>query len=173
MGRARGRLLTVATAVVLVAGLPTFATATGDRQVPHQWRPAVSQTRVDSKYPQAGNPRVDALHYQLRLRWRPGKRTLTGHETLLWRATRTVRRFALDLSPDLRLRSVRLDGRPVAHTHRHHKVHLQARVRRGSVHRLVFVYAGVPHAVRSGPARGGGARITPRGELWTCQPPYG
>ncbi|HEY7043149.1 MAG TPA: hypothetical protein VH419_05720, partial [Nocardioidaceae bacterium] len=174
MGAARRRLVTaVVTAAIVVASAAIPAPATEGRQVPHRWRPAVSQTRVDSKYPQAGDPRVDALHYRLGLRWAPATRTLTGHEALLWRATRTMRTFALDLSPDLRLRSVRLDGHRVVHTRRHHKLHLHARVRRGSVHRLVLVYAGVPHGVRGGPIPGAGAQVTPSGGLWTCQPPYG
>ena len=49
---------------------------------------AAESTPVEDRvYPRVGDPSVDALHYDLDLTWAPRSRTLTGVETLVFRAT--------------------------------------------------------------------------------------
>ena len=50
-------------------------------EVPARLRPAVSLPREDSRHPDAGDPGVDALSYDLDLSWVPEARTLTGVAT--------------------------------------------------------------------------------------------
>ncbi len=127
-------------------------------------------------YPQTGNDVVDALHYSLDLTWRPATRTLIGREVVTLRAARAADALTLDLAAHLRVRSVRLDGRRVAFRHggaQGDALVVPVSVRADSLHRLKISYRGRPHNVRSGPAAGAGIQINRRGELQTCQPPFG
>ena len=73
---------------------------------------AVSTPREDSVYPAVGDPRVDALHYNLDLTWEPDDEHLTGAAVITFRAARTAHRFQLDLGPGLTVGEVALDGEP-------------------------------------------------------------
>ena len=79
---------------------------------------AVSTPREDSVYPAVGDPRVDALHYELDLTWAPDAEHLTGAAVITFRAARTARRFQLDLGAPLTVGEVALDGEPIAFARR-------------------------------------------------------
>jgi Peptidase family M1 domain/Peptidase M1 N-terminal domain len=65
----------------------------------------------DPLYPSIGNGGYDAQVYRLRLAYDPAVRVLRGRATLLATATQDLRALSLDLQ-GLRVRSVRVDGRP-------------------------------------------------------------
>lgn len=171
-------LLAVALALPLsgpVAGSPASAATASAARAPYS--AGLSHPVEDSYYPAKGDPGIDALHYGLDLDWRRKARTLRGVATIVFRATRTDDRFQLDLADPMRVRSVRLDGRPAAHTHRGKTLVVDEPVRRGSRHRLRVVYRGTPEPARGPASRADiahlGMRVTDRGELWTMQEPFG
>ncbi|MGH3411970.1 MAG: M1 family metallopeptidase [Marmoricola sp.] len=142
----------IAVLVVPVAALPAAAAVRPGCATPHVsrgWCRATSRPVRDSVYPGPSHPGVDALHYLLRLRWRPGLLRLSGDETLRFRATRQAPDVPLALAARLHVRSVRLDGRHVPHSHHGRTLLVHHRVRRGSVHTLRIRYAG--HAPRALP----------------------
>ena len=93
---------------------------------------AVSTPREDSVYPAVGDPRVDALHYELDLTWEPDAEHLTGAAVITFRAARTARRFQLDLGPGLTVGEVALDGEPIRFARRGKDLVLRAPIERTS-----------------------------------------
>lgn len=138
---------------------------------------AVSTPVEDSLYPDVGDPRVDALHYDLDLTWLPRRRTLQGEATVVFRATRTTRRFQLDLAGHLKVSGATLDGRKVEVRHRGKDLLVRAAIEEDQRYELALTYAGRPRPVRAPTTRSdfttAGFTVTPAGEVWTMQEPYG
>ena len=139
---------------------------------------AAESTPVEDRvYPRVGDPGVDALHYDLDLTWAPRSRTLTGVETLVFRATADAERFQLDLGAPLEVSAVRLDGEAVGHAHLGKNLVVRAPTTRDGRYTLVVEYAGTPRPVAAPTNRSDfsslGWTITPDGETWTMQEPFG
>ena len=139
---------------------------------------AAESTPVEDRvYPRVGDPGVDALHYDLDLTWAPRSRTLTGVETLVFRATADAERFQLDLGTPLEVSAVRLDGEAVGHAHLGKNLVVRAPTTRDGRYTLVVEYAGTPRPVAAPTNRSDfsslGWTITPDGETWTMQEPFG
>lgn len=138
---------------------------------------AVSDPVEDSYYPDVGDPGVDALGYDLALAWAPRKRLLTGEAVIAFRATGDATSFRLDLAPALEVSEVRLDDEVVAHTHEGKDLVVEAPVAKDERYVLDVDYAGTPEPVDAPTTRGDfsrtGFEITPSGEVWTMQEPFG
>lgn len=138
---------------------------------------AVSEPVEDSVYPRAGDPGVDALHYDLDLAWAPGPRRLEGTATITLRATRDAAALRLDLARSLRVTELTLDGRPASYRHRGKDLLVTESVRADQRYRLVVGYVGSPRPVPAPTTRLDfttlGFTVTPGGEVWTMQEPYG
>ena len=157
--------------VPLVSGTPTSEPTETDLDV------ALSEPVEDSVYPDVGDPRVDALHYDLDLTWLPEDRRLEGVATITFRATRTARRFQLDLAAPLDVSAAELDGAAVEVLHRGKDLVVDAPVEADRRYELTVRYAGVPRPVPAPTTRTDfsttGFTVTPAGETWTMQEPYG
>jgi aminopeptidase N len=138
---------------------------------------AVSTPAEDTVYPDVGQPGVDALHYDLGLSWDSHHETLTGNETLLFRATRTAGQFQLDLAHQLDVSHVWLDGKSVSFTHVAKDLVVQTAVRSGDRHVLQLTYSGVPEPAVAPTDRPDfsttGWTATGDGGAWTMQEPFG
>jgi aminopeptidase N len=138
---------------------------------------ALSTPTEDTIYPEVGQPGVDALHYELGLSWDARHETLTGNETLLFRATKTASQFQLDLAHQLNVSHVWLDGRSVPFAHPAKDLVVDASVRSGDRHVLQLTYSGVPEPVVAPTDRGdfvtSGWTTMRDGSAWTMQEPYG
>jgi len=128
-------------------------------------------------YPDVGDPGVDALHYDLHLSWDPSQETLTGSETVVLRAARTADHLQLDLSHQLEVGHVWLDGRSVPFSHPGKDLVVSAPVTVGDRHVLQLSYSGTPEPVVAPTDRGDfettGWTTTSDGSVWTMQEPYG
>lgn len=165
----------VAAAALLATGLPSASAAACPSGVPAGWCQAVSHPVRDSVYPAPSHPAVDALHYRLRLDWRPGHHRLLGDETLTFRAARRVPVVRLALAHRVQVGTVRLDGRPVAHDHPRGVLLVRHGAGRGSVHTLRIRYATTPrHAEPLFAQRNAtGVFHTPGGDVFTNDEPVG
>ena len=139
---------------------------------------AAESTPVEDRvYPRVGDPSVDALHYDLDLTWAPRSRTLTGVETLVFRATADAERFQLDLGAPLEVSAVRLDGQDVEYAHLGKDLVVRAPTTGDRRYTLVVEYAGTPRPVAAPTNRTDfsslGWTITPDDETWTMQEPFG
>ena len=139
---------------------------------------AAESTPVEDRvYPRVGDPGVDALHYDLDLTWAPRSRTLTGVETLVFRATADAERFQLDLGAPLEVSAVRLDGEDVEYAHLGKDLVVRAPTTGDRRYTLVVEYAGTPRPVAAPTNRSDfstlGWTITRDGEAWTMQEPFG
>ncbi|WP_067430197.1 M1 family metallopeptidase [Nocardioides jensenii] len=141
--------------------------------VPKRWASAANETVEDSVYPQYGDPLVDALHYDLRLTWAPDQTTLTGVETLTFRATADASKVTLDLSDALTVSRVELDGKRAVASQHGDQLQVGARVVTDSVHTLRIRYAGTPRSGGSTFRGDIGVQLGPGNELGTSQEPYG
>jgi aminopeptidase N len=139
---------------------------------------AVSETREDSVYPEVGDPLVDALSYDLDLDWDPAKDTLTGQETLVFRATADADRIPLDFNEDLTISALTVDGKSVTHEVDGYDLSIDAPIRADQRYEVAIAYAGVPQPApapseRSDFAAGVGWNVTDEHETSTLQEPYG
>lgn len=154
-----------------VAGVPTTSPVEPDLEL------AVSEPRKDSVYPAVGHPGVDALHYDLDLTWKPGRRLLQGRAAVTFRATTTAPRFRLDLAKPLRVKRARLDGERVRTTRRGNRLVVHAPVTADQRLTLTVAYAGRARPVPAPTTRGDfsttGFTVTSSGAVWTMQEPYG
>ncbi|MBA2954844.1 M1 family peptidase [Nocardioides sp. MAH-18] len=177
----------VATALLLTA-------CTGDTDEPREASPAPgpapatstpppatvrgeSEPVEDSVYPDVGDPGVDALRYDLDLRWDRVTTTLTGVERLRFRATADADRVRLDLSDALTVSSVTLDRVPASYEQDGKDLLVSATVAADSRHTLVVRYAGTPEPVPAPVQRRDfdttGWTPTSDGGAWTMQEPFG
>lgn len=138
---------------------------------------AISEPREDSVYPDVGDPGVDALHYDLTLAWTPETSTLDARESLTFRATATAEEFRLDFGEPLEISAVALDGEETAYEREGKDLVVQAPVEEDGRYVLEIAYGGTPEPVPVPTARSDfsdtGWTITPDGETWTMQEPFG
>ena len=138
---------------------------------------AVSTPVEDSVYPDVGDPRVDALHYDLDLTWDPDAERLTGEAVLTFRATRRAPRFQLDLGRPLTVGEVSLDGRSVGFARRGKDLVVRAALVADRRYELSVDYVGTPEPAPAPTTRQDfsttGFTVAGTGEVWTMQEPYG
>jgi aminopeptidase N len=139
--------------------------------------PGSSTPVEDRVYPEVGDPGVDALRYQLDVDWDPGTRRLDGTETLRLRATADAEHLRLDLSADLTVDSVTVDGAETGFEHRGKDLVVSHDVQEDRRYTLVIAYGGTPRPAPAPSKRSDldtvGWTTTPDGEVWTMQEPYG
>lgn len=138
---------------------------------------ALSTPVEDSVYPEVGDPRVDALHYDLDLSWDPLDEILSGSAVVTFRATRTAPRLQLDLGPGLTVGDVTVDGEGVGFARRGKDLVVRAPIEADQRYVLSLDYVGTPEPARAPTTRTDfsttGFTITDTGEVWTMQEPYG
>ncbi|GAA4819217.1 M1 family metallopeptidase [Nocardioides caeni] len=157
---------------------PTVTSTPSAHPLPGPYGVARNDLREDSVYPAIGEPVVDALHYDLDLTWVPDRDLLIGRETILFRAAATSTTIPLDLSSELEVARVRLDGRPVDFEHTGTTLVIEQPVTADDEHQLTLAYEGTPAPTpapseRSDFEQGLGWSITDEHETWTLQEPYG
>jgi aminopeptidase N len=139
--------------------------------------PALSEPVEDSVYPDVGDPSIDSLHYDLDLAWTPQARTLEGDATIELRSTASGDHLQLDLGEPLEVAAVALDGADVPFEHRGKNLVVTAPVAKDERYVLEVRYSGTPQPVPAPTTRSdfttSGWQITPTGEAWTMQEPYG
>ncbi len=137
----------------------------------------MSTPTEDSVYPDIGDPGVDSLHYDLDLAWTPDTRVLEGRATVTLRSTGDSDHLQLDLGAALEVGAVTLDGADVAFEHTGDHLVVSAPVVTDERYTLVVDYAGTPEPAAAPTTRSDfsttGWTITPEGETWTMQEPYG
>ena len=138
---------------------------------------AESQPVEDSYYPDQGDPGVDTLHYGLDLAWDPDTSTLTGIAEVTLRATEDADRLQLDLLDALGVESVTVDGADVGFSQGDNHLVVEQAVAADEHYTLQVSYAGTPAPVPAPTKRRDfttlGMNVTPTGELWTMQEPFG
>lgn len=156
--------------------VPTGSTADVDPYDP-AYDPAQSTPREDSYYPAQGDPGVDTLHYGLDLTWNPSSRTLTGIADIAFRATADADHVQLDLLDSLRVESLTVDGANVDFAQGEDHLVIHTDVHEDRRYALEIDYAGTPAPVPAPTTRpdfsNTGMNITPTGEIWTMQEPFG
>ncbi len=141
---------------------------------PASYEAAESTPVEDSVYPAVGDPLVDALHYDLSLTWDGA--TLTGHETLTFRATADAATVPLDLASTMSASAVSLDGAAQPFTQVGDQLQVAGQVTSDSEHTLTLDYTGVPTPVPAPSTRKDTETLgltVDGGRLWTMQEPYG
>jgi aminopeptidase N len=138
---------------------------------------ALSEPVEDSVYPDVGDPGVDALHYDLDLRWAPRTKTLDALETLVFRSTEDDDDFQLDFSKALTATTVVLDGDEADFEQVGKDLIVHAPVTEDQRYTLEIAYAGTPRPAAAPTTRSDfsttGWTITDDNETWTMQEPYG
>ncbi len=104
----------------------------------------------DPYYPQAGNPGYDALHYDVRVRYRPADRVVDGVTRLRFTTRKRLATFNLDLL--LRASKVTVDGVDTRFSQTRHELTVSPRrnLRRGSTHQVRVTYSGRPISISYG-----------------------
>ncbi|WP_432973012.1 M1 family metallopeptidase [Dactylosporangium sp. CA-233914] len=132
---------------------------------------------ADPIYPAYGNPSLDVLHYGLALTWAPQPRTLTGTATIRLRAVSAVPQIRLDFSAAYGIQSLSVDGAAATGRITDGDLVVDHPLAAGAVTTLGVSYAGTPATVPMPSHRGDveplGLTVTPDGDLWTMQEPYG
>ncbi|MBL0746861.1 M1 family metallopeptidase [Nocardioides baculatus] len=131
----------------------------------------------DSVYPAVGDPRIDALLYDLDLDWDPGARRLEASAVVAFRAARTAPRFQLDLGPGLTVGRLELDGEAVGFARRGKDLVVRAPIEADQRYELSLDYVGTPKPAKAPTTRRDfsttGFTVTDTGEVWTMQEPFG
>jgi aminopeptidase N len=158
------------------ASLPTETDAPPNPDDP-ALDPALSEPVEDSVYPDVGDPSVDSLHYDLDLAWTPDTRILEGLATIELRSTADGDHLQLDLGEPLTPSAVTLDGADVPFEHLGKDLVVSAPVVKDERYVLEVHYSGTPQPTPAPTTRSdfstSGWTITPGGETWTMQEPYG
>ncbi len=138
---------------------------------------ALSTPVEDSVYPAVGDPRIDALLYDLDLGWDPGARRLEASAIVTFRAARTSKRFQLDLGAELTVGRLELDGESVGFVRRGKNLVIKAPIEADQRYELSLDYVGTPRPAPAPTTRRDfsttGFTVTDTGEVWTMQEPYG
>ena len=147
-------------------------------KVPGGLAEATSETREDSVYPDAGDPLVDALHYDLSLAWTPETDTLVATERLTFRATADAAEVPLDFDDALDITSLTIDGEEATYDRADKDLVVHQAVEADDEHVLELRYSGTPQSYpapteRSDFRLGEGWHVTPEHQVWTIQEPYG
>ncbi len=159
-------------------GSGTASASAGDVERPEDLAIAESETREDTIYPDAGDPLVDALHYDLALAWTPEGEHLDATETLTFRATADGDTIPLDFTDALAISSLTVDGADAEFTQSDDDLVVDHPVTAGQQYVVELAYAGTPELAEAPTERpdfGGGVgwHITDDSEVWTLQEPYG
>jgi aminopeptidase N len=177
----------VLAALVLVAtgctpGTPTTPSTSAPSSGPAFTLTALAAGRSepvrDPLYPDYGNPSLDVLGYELKVRWQPDVRELTGDATLHIRAVAAITQLTLDFSSAYTVDSATVDEVAVPPTWNGADLVTPATLAAGDVATLRVRYHGRPATVPMRSDRGDfdeglGLRSTVDNELWTMQEPYG
>ncbi len=104
----------------------------------------------DPYYPMAGNPGYDALHYDVRVRYRPADRVVDGVTRMRFTTRKRLATFNLDLL--LRASKVTLDGVATRFSQTRHELTVSPRhtLRSGSTHQVRVTYSGRPISISYG-----------------------
>lgn len=128
-------------------------------------------------YPEFGNPEIDVLHYELRLRWSPRTRSLRATATLNIRMTRSSTVIPLDFDGGLTVDAVTLNSREVDARRPGNDLIVPAgkRLAPGTSVTLTVRYHGQPHPADAPMVRAPtiGLFSSPSGAAWAVQEPYG
>lgn len=108
------------------------------------YRVAISETVEDSVYPNVGDPRADALAYQLDLDWDPEDRDLQATAAIVVRATRNSGFLRLDLGSSLTVTTVSVDGEEVEAEHNGKDLVIHSRFRADRRYLVEVEYEGRP-----------------------------
>jgi aminopeptidase N len=103
----------------------------------------------DPYFPKYGNGGYDVRHYRIGIAYRPASERLIGRTVIRAVATKSLRRFNLDLQ--LRSVAVRVDRRPALYRQDGRELVVRPRrpLRAGEPFRVVVAYRGVPGEIRS------------------------
>ena len=139
---------------------------------------ARSKPRVDSLYPDVGQPLIDALHYSLGLSWSPETHLYQANEVLRFRATGNAPSFNLDLAENLAVSSVSVDGVTYEYsTAPGDQLTIKAPVSKNQVYVVQLAFSGTPEQtsvpVQRPDFNSTGFTITDTDEVWTMQEPWG
>lgn len=151
----------------------TATPAVGRYDPPVDLSAAFSETREDSVYPEAGDPLVDALHYDLALAWTPTADHLEAIETLTFRATDDAQQIQLDFDDALTIDSLTVDGEAAGFQQEDKDLTIEHPVTVDRRYVVELVYSGVPETYPTPSAEHVGWRVTSEHETWTSQQPYG
>ena len=161
-GAARAAAAGVAVAALLIAATPARAPAAS---------PGASGSG-DSFFPHLGNGGYDASHYDVRLAYSPGSRTISGQVVTAATATQDLSGFSFDMRPWLKVKSVNLDGARVPFRHQGAKLFVTpgAAIPGGQGFSVTVRYRGRPRAVRDPDGRHEGWIETRDGALVAAEP---
>ncbi|HEV2797327.1 MAG TPA: M1 family metallopeptidase [Nocardioides sp.] len=138
---------------------------------------ALSPPVEDSVYPAVGDPRIDALLYDLDLDWDPAAQRLEASANVTFRAARTSPRFQLDLGPGLTVGRLELDGEAVGFARRGKNLVVKSPIETDQRYELTLDYVGTPRPAPAPTTRSDfsttGFTITDTDEVWTMQEPFG
>lgn len=132
----------------------------------------------DPVYPDYGNPALDVLGYDLKVRWQPDRQELTGDATIHIRAVTATTQLSLDFSSAYTVDSATVNGTAATPTWNGADLVTPATVPAGEVATLQVRYHGRPATVPMRSGRGDfdeglGLRSNVDNEAWTMQEPYG
>lgn len=147
--RARKNRRTLAAVVALVAAA-AVAAPTSVASVPSAGPRPGAETAGDTVYPSYGNGGYDVSHYDLRIRWASATKRIVATTTVTAKAKHGLSGLSLDLTRNLRVGRVRVDGRAAASQQAGHKlrVDLPRVVRKGATFRVKIEYAGRPRTMQ-------------------------
>ncbi|AKU19119.1 peptidase M1 [Luteipulveratus mongoliensis] len=156
---------------------PSPASSPGPADIA-RWAAGRSDPVPDTIYPSRGNAGLDVLHYGLDLTWSQQTRTLTGTAALQLRATADLPRITLDFLHDYVIDSVTVNGKSVSgSTSPQDKLTVPTPLTKDAAAAVVVRYHGTPRPIADPSKRTDieplGLTVTPTGELWTMQEPYG
>jgi aminopeptidase N len=132
----------------------------------------------DPVYPDYGNPALDVLGYDLKVRWQPERRELVGDATIHLRAVTATTQLSLDFSSAYTVDSATVNGTAATPTWDGDDLVTPATLPAGEVATLRVHYHGRPATVPMRSGRGDfdeglGLRSNVDNEAWTMQEPYG
>jgi aminopeptidase N len=138
----------------------------------------LSEVVADPVYPDYGNASLDVLAYGLDLAWDPDREELTGTATILLQAVRSTPAITLDFNRSYTVDGATVDGEPATASWAGSDLRVPHQLSAGARTTLVVRYHGAPETVPMPSQRGDfdeglGLRVTPEGEVWTMQEPYG
>ncbi|SEG91086.1 Peptidase family M1 [Nonomuraea solani] len=138
-----------------------------------------SEPVADPLYPEYGNPAIDVLHYDLKLDWRPGSRTLTGTAALTLRAVSPLSSVRLDFGRALEVDDVTVNGGKALPTRKGDDLTVPLARPIGAGHSAIVTvrYHGTPKPIDTGLWREDlsvlGFHTRAGGRAWALQEPFG
>ena len=99
----------------------------------------------------------DVTYYHLDVRIDTLKKSLTGSNTITFRAVNDFDRMQVDLFANLSIDGITLDGKAATYEREFNAVfvNLPAKVKKGTLHELKFSYSGTPQIATNPPWQGG------------------